>query len=268
MELGPMRFMSPTSAPVNQEPSPLAPENPYERILQMDEQQLFDYLRREIAQGEFKLYGETDVEAKLAFAGGSLADDISQLTTFHGGPFEGRTIYATPPEFAKDSEAVEFITMAGRVTNEDGDIVDLVSEAADLFYNYAYLAEHDKDQGPKGKVHKHAPDYIHLMSQVAGALGWEPLPALRVAAMKYHRRFIDKEKKDPKGEKEMMRELLYGTQLKPALIPVPTLRQVNTARGIVSSITKTTLHHRYLEVIEQKRLIAENQVFPSWPVKI
>lgn len=261
--IGPFRFASPDAG---QSPRidglHIPPENPYDRILRMNEQELFDYLRKDITRAEYELYGETDVEAKLAFAGGSLEDDISQLTTF-----EGNTIYANPPKYAKDSEAIEFISMAGRVLNEGGDVVDLVSEASDLFYNFTYLAENDKDKGHRERGHKHAPDYVYLMSQIAGSLGWEPIHALRAATMKYHRRFIDKKEKDPKGEKAMMSELMYGTQLKSSSIPVPNLDQVNTARRIVSGITKNTLHHRYLEIREQKRLAASGQIYPSWSIK-
>lgn len=261
MELRPYMFASPDSTPqhIGGDEIPRTPEAPQTTLrdlLEMDGDQLFNYIRFDVAKAEEEMYGSTDVEAKLIFLGGTRTRYISEVKTV-----EGESIYKTQPEFSKISETEEYLGVANQVIHEGGDIAEFMSEAADLFYNYTRLYELEA----KSK-HKGAPDYIHIMSQIAGSLGWDKKQALLLAGFKYHRRLVEAKEKDPKGEKKLMEALLADPFSSEQIshVSTPTFRQIDDSRKIVEDAKMNILEMRYAQIVAEKKLWLNGKVHEPW----
>ncbi len=252
--------MSPDAAPI-QETSPLAPEKPritHAEILRMDEGQLMDYITGDLKDAAEGLYGISDTETLLVFLGGSKKHDISRIRTQ-----EGKRVYTKKHPYPKWAEIYEFMGAANNYTENKGPLSAFVSEAADLAYNLALLSKADA---------RHEQEHLDQITQIASILGWRkhsdpqdpasPLTnreLLRLAAFKYHQRFVDAAgDKSTEEEDSILEKLLevntFMDNAEP-LVSSPTKEQVGNAFKWGSKFIRKHLQLRYGQVVHEKKMI-------------
>lgn len=260
-------YPSPSSAPLpgGESPSQNADKvsiTPHD-LLEMNGDQLFDYVINDLAQAELEMYSESpDAESKLIFLCGDPINNPDDNSISTARTIKGDPIYREQPKLRKISEIDEWIGVAGRVLHEGGDMADLVSESADLFYNLARLSSLDTN-----KNHPHVPNYDYIMSQIAGSLGWSKKEAMLVAASKYYGRLIKLKRKDPAAEKQTMEDLLrldsFSIDAK-ARVSTPTEDQINNTWGLLGKIRRTTLFPRRDQIIEGYVNKQNGHVYAPW----
>jgi hypothetical protein len=217
----------------------------YPEIKRKKAEPLLKYVSEDLSASEEDLYFDfPDIESKLAFLGGSPFWDISQLETW-----EGKTIYRDPPPFMKNSEIHEFVVVANLVTNDHAPVVDFASEAADVFYNLVRCMSLDNYDDP--------PDYINIIDDLAGDLGWSRRQALLLAAAKFHRRFVETKRKDPEGERTVIEGLFvvdrFVKDARP-YIPVPSMTNINNAARALLHHQEVRLIPRYKDIRYKKQM--------------
>ena len=257
-------FMSPEagSKPVSRLETKTSEKNSisYSDILRMNGDELNVYISAGLASAEEEMFGgPTEAESKLIFLGATRKSNIAKEKTFEGVP-----IYKNRPKFRKISEIDEFLGVANQVLYEDGKMEDLVSEAADIFYNLTRLTSLDTNN-----EHMHAPNYEYLMSQIATSLGWDKRQALLITAVKFHSRFVERKEKDPTREKELMEGLL---KIDPFVadpksqIHTPTFAQIDDACDTLDDIKEFTLVARLgqIRADKQRKKDGNGQVAEPW----
>lgn len=245
-------FISPASAP-KREQSPAASETlkhiDHATIVGFNESQAFRYLTEDLRTAEIALYGANDAEAKIIFLGGSPEWIISDEKTL-----EGVSIYKDPPSLPKLPEIIEFVGAANAYTDQKpgSSLETVISEAADLVYNFGFLSKVD--------TYEHAPDYTELIQIFAESLGWSSRDALIVAAIKYHQRFVHNGEKNPDSEDQALKRLiqtqdpLFG-EIEPIVHP-PTREEVGAALKLAVKIRSVYLVSRYDQIRFQKERAA------------
>lgn len=270
LETGNRFFQSPSGGSSPQDvPSPIPHElRPidYRDFVDMSEADLFAYIKDDLGRAETALLGPANAESKLIFLCGTLIRDpreerikrysrnIAKAKTFDGTP-----IYKNRQKYFKVSEIEEFIVVAGQVIHEGGQMEDLVSEAADIFYNLIRLSDLD--------TYLHAPDYGTVMAQTAAALGWTPKQALLVAANKYHSRYVERKTKDPEYEKNKMEDLLrIYSYSREAGVPTPTFEQIDDTVDFLEATEGNILGSRQFQIRAQQQDEIDGRNVPLWNI--
>lgn len=239
------------------------PIDNYHFLIEKNADQLFDYLRYDIARAEEEIYGSTDAESKLIFTYGNFVNDPDTTDISKATTFEGTSIYKTKPDLRKSAEIQEWIHWANSINNEnDPRIEGLISESADLFYNLTRLSTLDSNE-----LHPHCPDYEMIMGMIARSLGWSRKEALLMAASKYHRRFIEVKNKEPEEEMKLMQDLIKVNKFSADYMPLvktPTKIQINSTWGLLEKIQMHTLRPRHSQIIEGKKAKQNGIIYSAW----
>lgn len=194
-------------------------------------EQLWVFVTEQLLAAETRRYtGGNSAEHKLLFLIGGPEHDVAVAQTSRG-----ERIYTKQPAHPKAPEVLEATAAISFYFEVEPDVVRVVSELTDVFFNLALLTRLDP---------KFSAEYTTCVHQLADALGVSLRDALLLTAAKYAYRLIDPGVKNSHEEDRLIQKLMTPQENNPAVVPRPSEQQIATAYRVLNRIGNHILRTR------------------------